>query len=277
MIYSQKSLTGNRRPMTSPPSTGSPLGDASPLLLSAFFAFVGSFPFIPATLPGVPIALLVLIAIQAGAFAIAGEFEAPRWRAMWLVLLLVTGLLVPAVALQTSVSRTPFVSLSRGSAGIALWTTAGVAILLVCLFVVVVAHSLDDAFFSLVLWTPVVMVLPAMLAAPGMQIEDTRALRAVSLAYFIAAVAVFVCGWSPESWRIPVVVAMFVMESGLLLLLGRGLTFPPTQGKIVPVLAALLVGCGAIGLIALPTLVRMLNSKPPPTTTPVSIRDNREN
>ncbi|MFM9106712.1 MAG: hypothetical protein ACKOWF_08435, partial [Chloroflexota bacterium] len=107
---------------------------AAPMAVTAVGALAAARAPLPPFGGALPLRLLLVVALLALGLAFArGSGGSERARGWWMALGC-TCLLLPALALQASMARTPFVSLGSGSAGNLLLATGEVLLLLACMF-----------------------------------------------------------------------------------------------------------------------------------------------
>jgi hypothetical protein len=222
---------------------------AAPVAVTAAAAFLGSQVQLPVLQGVIPWALLAVVLVQAVGLLIAresgGSFRARGW---WMVLACTT-LLLPALALQASMARTPFVSLGSGSAGDLLLATGEVLALLACMYVWTASVCGSEPSWAPMLWMPAALLVPAVLGSGNGDLSDVAGLRALAIACGVATVAMIVGSLVSSHSRLAVAAIAVVGELLLLLLLRRGPSFAEHHGAIAPVMAMVLV-LVAIGSVA---------------------------
>ncbi|MGI9255013.1 MAG: hypothetical protein ACR2J8_14820 [Thermomicrobiales bacterium] len=223
--------------------------DIAPLAISAGLALLLSTVRIAALQGALPVQLLVLVTLQALGLLVARESGGSARARGWWMVLACSCLLLPAMAIQTSMARTPFVSLGTGSAGALLLATLGVLALLGCMFVWTASVCSEDPSWAPLLWCPAALLAPAVLGSGTGDITEPAALHALALAFAVAAVAMVVGSLVSRHSRMAIAAIAVVSELAVLLLLRHGPSFAPQHGAIAPLLAMLLVFV-AIGSVA---------------------------
>jgi hypothetical protein len=166
--------------------------------------------------------------------------DRPGPRPFWQMTLLVTLVLMPVVALLASVSRVPFVAISRGSAGPLLWLTLATSATLFGLWLFAARQSDQAPENGSLLFLPAAVLVPAILGAPG-SLDETSALSMLGEACLVAGVWIFVALLAPTSWR-PIAGGIAVGTQFVALwVLGRGPVIGYDGGTVVPASAALVL------------------------------------
>lgn len=150
---------------------------------------------------GVPLPMLLVIAAQLIGLLLAREVEQATWRRFWLMVIVITALLFPALALSTAASRVPFVSLSLGSAGTLLWTTALTAVLILGVAALAAVQAVDEPQHASLFFAPAAVLIPAVVGAPG-NLGERATLPALAEAMALAAVVVAVAWLAPPGARL---------------------------------------------------------------------------
>jgi hypothetical protein len=210
------------------------------MAVTAALALAGAADVLRLPTGAAPVRLGLVIVALAVAWGGTLAFDHPRPRPYWQMALLVTLILLPIVSLQASVSRTPFIAVSRGSAGPLLWLTLATAATLCGLWLFAVYQSTDAPENSALLFLPAAVIVPAILGAPG-AIDETAALTMVGETAAIAAGVIFVGLLAPGAWRPLVAGAALPVQFVALWLLGRRLVLGSDGGAIVPVTAIILL------------------------------------
>ena len=235
-----------------PSGFGSAIVAAVPLLVTALVAAVGAIGVLPLPEIGLPIATLAVVALQIAGIVLARELELDRWRRLWWMALACTGMLLPGLALQAALSRTPFVSWSSGSAGPLAWVTLGTLVLLAGIWVWTASVSADEPERAAILWLPAALLVPAVLSTPGPDLDEAAGLLALAIACALAGAAVLLGELSPPPALLPIAVVALGAELALLGVLGRLPALPPEQGRVVPALGVLLLLAALASLVAAP-------------------------
>lgn len=226
---------------------------------------------------GLPAIYLLLLVVQLVGVVVSRELDMPHWRQMWWMSIACAMVAAPALALQTSVSRTPFISLGRGSAGVLVWLTLGCAVLLAAMFAWTIGISTDHPDRAVLLWAPVALLVPAVSSVPGAWVSAPAGLLGLAAACIVAGVAVIVGELSPGAARMPIVAGAFGVLIALLWLAGHTPDFPPEQGRVAAASQALLLLLTALSLLAMPLAAlvgrRLVETAAaPPTEPPKRVR-----
>ncbi|CAA9535054.1 MAG: hypothetical protein AVDCRST_MAG59-255 [uncultured Thermomicrobiales bacterium] len=245
------------RPRRAPESAGpagaaSALAAAAPLLVTALLAAIGASGVLPLPETGLPIPTLVVVAVQIVGIVLARELDLDRWRRLWWMALAGTAMLLPSLALQAALSRTPFVSWSSGSAGALVWVTLGTLVLIGGMWVWTATVSTDQPERAALVWLPAALLVPAVLGSPGTDLGEPAGLLALAIAFALAGAAVLLGELSPPTALLPIAVVTFVAELALLLVLGRLPALATDQGRVVPALGVLLLLAAVATLVAAP-------------------------
>ncbi len=250
------------------------LAVAGPWLATAVIAALGAFVPLPFDVLGLPVAMIALIAVQLGGVAVSREMGLPRARRAWWMAVACTAMLAPVLALQASVARTPYVSLANGAAGPLLWLTLGVLVLLAVMLGWTASVSADEPSTAPLLWAPAALLVPAMLRAGEQDIDGRAALSAVAIAFGLSALVVAIGEATPRGARMPLVAAAFVAELVALFVLGRGPAPVPGQGRVVALMAVVVLVAAIASIVAAPfaALVgrRFAETAAAPPATPVN-------
>lgn len=215
------------------------IGLALPHLITAAFAGVLSRVALPGP-ASVPLAALGVLGIQMVGVLLAREVESPVVRRVWLVLLAMTTVVLPLVALQTSLLRVPFVSLGRGSAGSLIWATVAATAAVAGLVGLAAVLSADAPENASLLFVPVAMLVPAVLGARG-DLNEQAALAALAEATTVSGIAVAL-GWLLPRGARPLVAAVALGAQFLILwAVGSRPAFGEDHGATVAVCAGVLL------------------------------------
>ena len=242
-------------PLTRPQRLAPAAALAAPPAITAVLAALPAVVDLPGPDLPFPAAALLIVAVQVGGVFLARELELPTWGRVWLLMLAATAALLPMLALQTATSRVPFVALGRGSAGPLIWSTVGAVLMVVGVALLAAIVSADAPDQASILFVPAALLVPAVLGAPG-DLDETAALLALAEASGLAALAAML-GWLLPAWARPQVasVALGAQFIGLWLL-DYAPSFPLGYGRIVPVLATLLLVVSILATVLVPLVAR---------------------
>lgn len=231
---------------------------ASPAAVVALIALPAAVLDLPGPVTGLPLGLLVLVAVQLGGLFIAREGELWTWFRAWLVVLAASVTLLPTVAIQAASSRVPFTALSNGSAGLLIWASLGSIAVLVGLTLLAAVLAADAPETASILLTPALLLVPAVLGVPG-NLGERSALLALAEAYGLAAIAIAL-GWlMPRRARPLVGLAALALQFAALWVLGFGPVAAPGRGIIVPSLAILILAVTVLMAAIVPIVALIAN------------------
>ncbi|MFM8593024.1 MAG: hypothetical protein ACKOCK_01350, partial [Chloroflexota bacterium] len=213
-------------------------------------------PFVART--GLPIPLIAVIAVQIIAIFISREIESHRQRRGWWMALACTSMLLPALAMQWSVARTPFTSLLRGSAWTLIWITLGVTALIVAMCVWAASVSTLEPASATILWAPAALLVPAVMTAPGGAVTETGALRSLAFACVVGAIVTMIHRVIPSRRWVPLVGIAFAATLILVAIERRGLGLAQGSGAVVVLIAAFMLVLAAFTIAAVPVISLVL-------------------
>lgn len=214
---------------------------SAPMAVSALAAMLASGIRVPALQDALPITLLAVVSVQAVGLLIARQKGGSERARGWWMVLACTSLLLPALALQASMARSPFVSLGSGSAGNLMLATGEVLALLACMFIWTASVCGDDPSWAPLLWCPAALLTPAVIGSGRGDLTEHAALQALAFALAVSAVAVAAGQLAAPHSRLAIAAVAVVGELLLLLVVRRGPSFAEAHGAIAPVMAMLLV------------------------------------
>jgi hypothetical protein len=199
----------------------------------------------------VPRGLLLLVVVQVFAAGLLRATEHGVLMRSWISTLIVSGVLVPLLALQVTLLREPYVSWERGSASPALVSTMVVAVVLLVGAVWAVASSWSQPDVAGLLFMPQGMIVPAFI---GMRsaIQEQPAIEMLGYILLIAAATTAVAWVLPPSSRILAPPFALAIEIVLLWLAGYGPWFHETSGDVVRVLYSVVLALAVILTVSVP-------------------------
>jgi hypothetical protein len=227
------------------------LAAALPCLLTAALAAALTRFRLPFRTGDAPVAFLLIVLTQAVGYAMARGSGRADLSRHWLMALIATTVVLPAMALQAAFAREPFVALGRGSASGLIWMTRAALATLTAAFVVACGLATSAPADGSLLFVPVAAIVPAIAAAP-LELNEQDALGALIVAMGVAGVAIGFGASVPDGYRPPVGAIALAGEFALLWALRRSPHFAPDHGAIVPVLAALLLTATVVALVLAP-------------------------
>jgi hypothetical protein len=177
-------------------------------------------------------------------------FDRASARPYWQLVLAVMIVEMPAVALQSSALRTPFVALGRGSAGPLIWMTIATLLVLFGMWVFGLLQGRDPAENAALLLLLPALVVPAILGA-GSELDETASLAMFGEAALLAGIASFFALLGPAGWRPLIAAAVFILQFAGLWLFGRGPVIGPDAGFI---------SYFSLGLVILAALSMMISA-----------------
>jgi len=234
------------------------LVQALPLVITAVLATLGILlnGFVASI--GVPVALLAILTVQVMAIFISRELESHRQRRGWWMILACTAMLLPALAIQWSVARTPFTALLRGSAWTFLWVTIGVVLLMVAMCGWVASVSTHEPASASILWAPAAFLVPAVMTLPGAAVTAQGAMRALALSCLVGIAVTVIHRITTSRRWVTVVGIAFAAELVLVAIERRGLGLGQGSGAIVVAVAALMLVFAVFTIAAAPVLSLVL-------------------
>lgn len=198
----------------------------------------------------VPRGLILLIGLQAIAFAILRVNQHPHMRSL-VATILSSAVLTPLLALQVTLLREPYVSYARQSAAPSIVATLIVAMVLIACAVWTLSTSWEEPDEAGLLFMPLAMMVPAMVGMRS-SIQQRPALEMLGYVLLLAAVATCV-GWLlPISGRLLVPAGAVAVEFIGLWLTGHGPWFHHTSGDIVRLLYVVLLALAVILVVMVP-------------------------
>lgn len=223
------------------------------MFLSGILAHVLALDLLRLPTGAAPVRLGVVVLALAIGLALSVALDRPGTRPYWQMGLFTILILMPTVGLQASVSRVPFVALSRGSAGPMLMLTLATVVILLALWLFAALQADHTPENGALIFLPVALLVPAMMGAPG-ALDETSALSMYGEAALLAGVAIFIGLLAPDNWR-PVTGGVALGVQFLLLwALGRGPVAAESSGAIVPFCAAILLASTALMTVLTPLL-----------------------
>ncbi|MGD9712728.1 MAG: hypothetical protein AB7V46_11745 [Thermomicrobiales bacterium] len=207
-------------------------------------------------LPGAgpsPAPLFLIALVQIAAIAITRDDRPAPLHLPWLTHLAASVGLLPLLAIQVSLLREPYVSLSEGSA----WP-AIVATVVALGFATVLAISTAVRFWrqpdqASLVFLPTALLIPA---AIGQRSEMTisRGLAILALAMILGAVASVAAAALKLGFRLVVPPVILGVEIVLLWALGFGPVLHPTSGSVVRFLYLMLLFAAIVLVIVVPLI-----------------------
>ncbi|GIW04167.1 MAG: hypothetical protein KatS3mg059_0787 [Thermomicrobiales bacterium] len=233
-------VTARRPSFLADPARRVVLGLAAVPAITGALALI--FAFVPA-LSGsgsVPVGLLLVAGIQTAGYLLTRGEETTALSRAWLVGVIIVVGVLPLLSLQQALLREPYVALSRGTAAPAVAATSVVVIVLL-----VVAAWCAVSFWpapeeASLVFMPVALLIPGVIGMRG-ALPQRSALEAVAEATLLAAGATAIAWALPRGARPMVAPVALAIQFVALWLAGRGPTFQPTSGQIVPALYTVLL------------------------------------
>lgn len=203
----------------------------------------------------VPVRIGVVVALLGAGLGLSVLRERALARPYWVLMMCAVLILLPTLALQASISREPFVSLTRGSAGPLLWLTFATFVMLGALWLYAAFQSTDSPGDASLLFLPAALLTPGALGAEGL-VGETSILSMLAQASFVASAATFAGMLAPPRTRPIVAAVALVVQFFLLWVFGRGPVLAEFGGRIVPLAAASLLAL-AIAFVFLAPLAAL--------------------
>ena len=208
----------------------------------------------PLRRPGaLPFVIIALVLLHVGGYALSRALGLEVWRRIWLVNLLVGAALVPALTVQSTLLRMPYVSLERGSAGPAILASIAVAAVMLLIVGVVAASAWTAPEDASLLFLPVALVVPIVLGLPTDR-SELRALQALALSFGLAALMTALAHLFPRGSRSlfgPIGMAIVLV---VLTAIDRGPAYHATSVGVASLTTRLFLGAAILFLAAVPLL-----------------------
>lgn len=227
--------------------------------LAAVPAITGTIAFIFANIPtlsgsgALPVGLLLLAGVHTAGYLITRGEESAALSRAWLAGLVVVVGVLPLLALQQALLREPYVAVSRGTASPAI---AATAVMVLVLFVVAgwcAVSSWQAPEEASLVFLPVALLVPGVIGMRG-ALGQKSALEALAEASLLAAGAT-VLAWSlPRGARPMVAPIALAVQFIALWIAGRGPSFQPTSGRIVPALYTVMLVVTVVLTVGVPLL-----------------------
>lgn len=227
------------------------LARSIPCALGAFVAaaaWLGT-GFLPAG--DLPVMLLLVVAVQAGGYAIAKINDLRPWARTFLANAAIVLAILPLLAVQASATRLPYVSTEFGTARPAIVATAAAVVALFALAVSAIATAWEAPENAALLFLPAALLVPAMLGTP-LAVTEPRVALLVTEVFALSTIGTFLALVAPITARPVVGPVCLACYFGVLLLLDRGPTREPTSGEIARILDGSLVAVAAALTIIVP-------------------------
>lgn len=241
-----------RRPRTSV-SPGVALAVALPVALTALGGAVPVFVE-PLRRPGVlPYVIFALVVMHIGGLVMARALGLDVWRRIWMVNLLVGAALVPALTVQSTLTRMPYVSVERGSAGPAILATGAVVLALLVIAGIVAVSTWTSPEDASLLFLPAGLVVPIALGLPGDR-PELRAFQSLALAFVLAALMTWLAHLFPRGSRSLFGPLGLALQLGAFAALGLGPAYHATSVGVASLTSRLFLGCAIVLLTIVPLL-----------------------
>jgi len=236
-------------PRRAPPLAA--VGMALPCAITSVLASIPSLVALPTVGEGGPLAVLLVIVVQLCGLLLARELERPSWRRAWLLAVATTALLFPALAISTAAAREPFVSLTLGSAGTLLWTSAFTLAILLAVALLAAVQAIEEPQHAGIYFAPAALLVPAMIGAPGI-FDERSALAALAEAAAVAAVAAAAAWLVPGGARLLVGPVALGAQFALLWALGYRPVFGAGHGAVAPVVTGFILAATIAATLLVP-------------------------
>lgn len=230
---------------------GAALGVASPPAIIAGIALVGALVELPGPVTGLPLGLFFIVVVQLVGLFVGRESELWDWFRVWLILTATTFTLLPTAAIQSTSARVPFTTLTNGSSGLLITSSLGVIVVLLGLMVLAAVLAADMPENASILLVPSLVLVPAVLGAPG-RLDESSAMLALGEAFAVGAVAIAV-GWLlPRNARPLVGLVALGAQFVALWAVGFGPVTAPGRGAIVPVMSIIVLAATVLVAASVP-------------------------
>ena len=203
----------------------------APFILTGALAVAGAIHLLPSPPIAAPLRMIVVIAFVLLGIGATFVFDRASARPYWQVVLAVILVEMPVVALQSSALRTPFVALSRGSAGPLIWMTLACLLVFLGLWIFTLLQQRDPAENASLLLLLPALIVPAMLGA-GSELDESASLAMLRESALLAGVVIFVALFGPAGWRPLIAGIIFILQFFGLWMFGRGPVIGPDAGFI---------------------------------------------
>ncbi len=227
--------------------------------LAAVPAITGILALIFANIPALsgsgalPVGLLLLAGVHTVGYLITrGEDSAALARA-WLVGLVVVVGVLPLLALQQALLREPYVAVSRGTASPAIAATAVVVLVLFVVAGWCAVSSWPAPEEASLVFMPVALLVPGVIGIRG-ALGQKSALEVLAEASLLAAGATIIAWSMPRGGRPMVAPIALAAQFIALWIAGRGPSFQPTSGRIVPALYTVMLIVTVVLTVSVPLL-----------------------
>lgn len=227
--------------------------------LAAVPAITGTLALIFANIPtlsgtgALPAGLLLLAGVHTAGYLITrGEDSAALSRAWLAGLVAVVGVL-PLLALQQALLREPYVAVSRGTASPAIAATAMVVLVLFVVAGWCAVSSWAAPEEASLVFLPVALLVPGVIGIRG-TIGQRSALEALAEASLLAAGATVIAWSLPRGARPMVAPIALAVQFIALWIAGRGPSFQPTSGRVVPALYTVMLVVTVVLTVGVPLL-----------------------
>ena len=238
--------------------SGFVLGMAIAPAMVGFLAIVVSFIPLLAGTGSIPQGLILVILFQFGVTAFLRASDNHPLMHSFISTLICSAVLAPLLALQVTLLREPYVSVSRDSAAPSMVATLIVSMVLIVGAVWSVASSWESPDEAGLLFMTQGMMVPALI---GMRstIGQDPALRMIGQVMLLAAAATALAWILPVSSRLLVPAGAVAIEFVFLWATGHGPWFHVTSGNIVRVLYSVILAVSVILVVAVPFTALWVN------------------
>ena len=237
-------------------STGPPGLALAVALPNALTALGGALPVViePLRRPGVlPYVIVALIVTHVGGLVLTRALGLDVWRRIWTVNMLVGAGLVPALTVQSSLTRMPYVSVERGSAGPVILATGAVVVALLVIAGVTAVSTWTAPEDASLVFLPAALVVPIALGLPSDQ-PELRAFQALALTFALAALVTWLAHLFPRGSRSLFGPFGMALQLGVFAAIGLGPAYHTTSVGVASVTSRLFLCCAIVLLTIVPLL-----------------------
>lgn len=225
-------------------------------------------------LPGagsMPLAFMVLAAVQVIGFLVTRDDRPDALAKPWTIHLVASIGLLPMLAIQVALIREPYVSIASGSAMPAVLATLLVVFFTFALAVVSAARFWSRPDQASLVFLPVALLIPQAVGERS-QIGVGQALGIVAMAMLMGAAAAVVSSYVGMGVRLLIPPAVLALQILLLWIADRGPVFHPTSGGIVRFLYITMLATAVSLVVSVPIFALWLRRWAPPAAAGYSER-----
>ena len=224
---------------------------AIPALLAAGVAIVGTVGSAWVPTSDLPVVLIFVVVVQLAGYWVSRLGDLWAWGRTFLANAGIVLVLLPLLAIQTSATRTPYVSTEFGTARPAVIATVAAAAAIFGFAISAVVMAWETPEDASLLFLPAGLLVPVLLGS-GFAVGEGEITRWVAGVFLLTASATFLALIMPVGLRAlvgPVGLGVFF---AVLLALGRRPTREPTSDDVVRILDGCLVAAAIVLTVVVP-------------------------